>query len=92
MYYSKKDIVNALKCSGIKRNDTVFFTTSIGMLGVPIVKGKITMDKVCKILLEGIKETIGNYGTILIDSKENLMFINLKNIHGEIIQRLRIKN
>lgn len=66
MYYSKKDIVNALKCSGIKRNDTVFFTTSIGMLGVPIVKGKITMDKVCKILLEGIKETIGNYGTILI--------------------------
>ena len=33
-----------------------------------------------------------NYGTIFIDSKENLMLINLKNIKGKIIRRLRIEN
>jgi alkaline phosphatase D len=33
-----------------------------------------------------------NYGTIFIDSKENLMLINLKSINGSIMQRLRIKN
>ena len=38
MEYTQPDIIKALKKSGIVRGDTVFFTTSLGMLGIPKIK------------------------------------------------------
>ena len=35
MNYNKEDVVKALMASGIKSGDTVFFTTSLGMVGIP---------------------------------------------------------
>ena len=35
MRYSSQDIINALKDSGIEKDDTVFFSTSLGMVGLP---------------------------------------------------------
>jgi aminoglycoside N3'-acetyltransferase len=35
MKYTKEDIKNALKSAGIQKNDTVFFSTSLGMVGIP---------------------------------------------------------
>ena len=66
MYYTKNDIVKALKKAGVKKNDTVFFTTSLGMLGKPKTKGLLSAEKISKFMLEAIKNTLGPKGTILI--------------------------
>ena len=66
MYYTKEDITEALRHVGIKKNDTIFFTTSLGMLGIPKIKGPVNTNKISKFILDGIKEVIGSKGTILV--------------------------
>jgi len=65
MKYTKSDIIKALKKSGINKGDTVFFTTSLGMLGTPAIK-KNSINKVCSFVLSGIKEVLNTTGTILV--------------------------
>lgn len=64
MRYTKDDIVKALKESGIKSNDTVFFTTSLGLVGLP-PKEIDTEEKLNKLFLDAIKEVITD-GNILV--------------------------
>lgn len=66
MLYSNDDVLRALKGSGIKKGDTLFVTTSLGMLGAPKVKGRININKICKIILDSIKKVLGLNGTILV--------------------------
>jgi len=65
MKYNYKDIVIALKNSGIKSGDTVFFTTGLGMVGVPSTDVN-TQEKLNKLFFDAIKEVLGEKGTMLV--------------------------
>jgi len=64
MKYTKKDIVNALKSVGIQKNDTVFFSTSLGMVGIPpsFVKSQ---DDLNALFLDAIKDVLPE-GNIIV--------------------------
>ena len=64
MRYTKEDIIKALKESGIKSNDTVFFTTSLGMVGIP-PSNIDSEEKLNRLFLDAIKEVITD-GNILV--------------------------
>ena len=69
MYYTKDEMIKALKKTGIRKNDTVFFTTSIGMLGmpnIPNIKGSHNINNISKFILDIIKEVLGPKGTVLV--------------------------
>lgn len=93
MYYTKEDITEALRHVGIKKNDTIFFTTSLGMLGIPKIKGPVNTNKISKFILDGIKEVIGSRGTILVptysysfgdSNKKKLPHFNIKKTPSRI--------
>lgn len=65
MRYGYNDIVTSLKTSGIKEGDTVFFTTSLGMIGIP-PSDVDTQEKLNKIFFGAIKAVLGEKGTILV--------------------------
>ncbi|MFC1510874.1 DUF4910 domain-containing protein [Candidatus Margulisiibacteriota bacterium] len=65
MKYSYFDILRALRASGIEKGDTVFFTTGLGMLGLPPVAVD-SQEKLNKMFLEAINEVLGEDGTILV--------------------------
>ncbi len=64
MNYTKSDIIFSLRESGIKPNDSVFFTTSLGMVGVPPEEID-TNIKLNKLFLEAIEEVLID-GNILV--------------------------
>ena len=66
MEYSQLDIIKALKKSGITRGDTVFFTTSLGMLGIPKTKKIKSINDICFLVFVAIKKILGPKGTILV--------------------------
>ena len=65
MRYNYNDIVTSLKKSGIKEGDTVFFTTGLGMIGIPPTDVN-TQEKLNKIFFDAIKEVLGEKSTILV--------------------------
>ena len=66
MYYTKNDIIKALRWVGIKKGDTVFFTTSLGMIGIPKIKGPINVNKISKFIFDSINKVLGSSGTVLV--------------------------
>jgi len=83
MDYNLDDFQLALKRSGIKHNDSIFLTTSLGMLGLPKLEKKISYNKIAISLLKSIKSIIGSNGNIFVptysysfndrnDRKENI--------------------
>ena len=66
MDYNLDDFKLALKESGIKYNDSIFLTTSLGMLGLPKFKKTITYRKIAISLLESLKSIIGKNGNIFV--------------------------
>ena len=66
MHYTKDDIINALMHVGIKNGDTVFFTTSLGMIGLPNINGPLNENKISKFIFNVIREFLGKNGTILV--------------------------
>jgi aminoglycoside N3'-acetyltransferase len=64
MKYTKQDIINALKNSGIKKDDTVFFSTSLGMVGLP-PKEINSQEKLNKLFLDATKEVLTD-GRIIV--------------------------
>lgn len=62
--YSRNDIVSALKSLGLLPGDIVFFSTSLGMLG--IADGISTCDGLNQLFYDCIKEVLGVDGTILV--------------------------
>ena len=82
MNFNQSDIENALKKSGIKSGDTVFFTTSLGTLG--FFEGD--KKKLCHIFLQSIKKILGKKGSIFVPTysysfgkKKKIFNPNLKN-------------
>lgn len=65
MKYNYSDIIAALRESGIEKGDTVFFTTGLGMIGIPPLAVD-SQDKLNQMFLEAIKEVLGEAGTILV--------------------------
>jgi len=57
MRYTKEDIINALKKAGIQKDDTVFFSTSLGMVGFPPSFVK-TQDDLNRLFLDAIREVL----------------------------------
>ena len=93
MNYTKDDIITALKCVGIEKNDTVFFTTSLGMLGIPKMRGLLNANNISKFILDATNEVLGSNGTILVPTysysfgksyKKNLPVFNIKKTPSKI--------
>ena len=63
MAYNNDDIVKALTGAGLQAGDTAFFSTSLGMLGLP--EGINSGDELNALFLEAIKRVMGPEGTIL---------------------------
>jgi len=64
MKYTKQDIITSLKNVGIKNDDTVFFSTSLGMVGIPPSFVK-TQDDLNKLFLDAIREVLSE-GNIIV--------------------------
>ena len=64
MRYTKNDIINALFEAGIEKDDTVFFSTSLGMVGLPPSNIK-SQDALNELFLDAIREVISE-GNIIV--------------------------
>ena len=66
MNYNKEAIIESLISSGIKSTDSVFFTTSLGMAGIP-PKEIDSAEKLNDLFLDSINEVVKD-GTIIVPS------------------------
>jgi aminoglycoside 3-N-acetyltransferase len=66
MSYSKKELVAALKASGIQAGDTVFSHSNIGFFGMP--EGAGDPGSACKIILDAILGVLGKEGSFVVPS------------------------
>lgn len=64
MRYTRDDVCAALRSSGLARGDIVFFSTSLGMLG--IADGIASADDLNRLFLDAFREVLGDEGTILV--------------------------
>jgi len=62
--FTKKDLLEVLKKLDIQKGDIVWVYTSLGMLGIP--EGYHSMEDVCRFYFEGLKEAVGEEGTIIV--------------------------
>jgi aminopeptidase-like protein/aminoglycoside N3'-acetyltransferase len=63
-HYTKTELVEALRSSGIKNGDCVFVQVNLGRLGYPD-RGR-TMADACAVLDEALAEAVGPTGTVLV--------------------------
>ena len=91
MRYNKKDIINALLEAGIEKDDTVFFSTSLGMVGLPPSNIK-SQDALNELFLDAIREVVSE-GNIIVptysytfgkSSASNLATFNVKKTKAQI--------
>lgn len=64
--YTRKDMVQALRSSGVERGDTVFTHVSLGRLGFG--ENCESTESACRQLLEVFTEVLGEEGTLLAPS------------------------
>ena len=64
--YKKSDLSRAFKKLNIKKNDSIFLSTSLGMLGIPTTKNKNLMLKSSRWILETLCDAIGEKGNIFV--------------------------
>jgi len=91
MDYNLDDFGPALRKSGIKFNDSVFLTTSLGMIGIPKSKEKITYSKIAISLLKSIKKIIGKNGNIFVPTY-SYSFNDKKNKNNKKKNIFSVKN
>ncbi len=63
--YSKEDIPSALKKAGIQKGDTVYVSSSLGLIGCPPENIKST-DNLCELFYHAIWDVIGEDGTLIV--------------------------
>lgn len=63
--YNKKDFYLSFKKIGIKKNDSLFITSSIGALGIPNTKKKILLTA-SKWIFENLTKILGKKGNIFV--------------------------
>ena len=64
--YNKLDILKAFRRLNIKNGDSIFITSSLGMLGMPDTKNKNLLLVSSVWILEVLKELIGKKGNIFV--------------------------
>ena len=64
--YNKKELLNAFLKVGIKKKDSLFITTNLGLLGVPQTNNKKFMLTSSKWLMENLRQIIGSQGNIFV--------------------------
>jgi aminoglycoside N3'-acetyltransferase len=64
--YNKKELLNAFLKVGIKKKDSLFITTNLGLLGVPQTNNKKFMLTSSMWLMENLRQIIGNQGNIFV--------------------------
>lgn len=64
--YNKLDILKAFRRLNIKNGDSIFITTSLGMLGMPDTKNKNLLLVSSIWILKVLKELIGKKGNIFV--------------------------
>jgi len=64
--YSSSDIKKALKKTGIKKGDTIFLSTSLGLLGKPNIKNLKNINQICEFIYKAVNNFIGKEGNILV--------------------------
>lgn len=62
--YSREDILSALENAGLRSNDTVFVTTSLGMLG--LAEGVADSEGLNKLFFGVLKEFFGKTGNVIV--------------------------
>ena len=64
--YTYNDVETILRSLKLKKNDSVFLSTSLGMLGIPSTVNKNYFLISSKWLLKRIKKIIGKKGNIFV--------------------------
>lgn len=64
--YKKSDLSRAFKKLGIKKNDSIFLSTSLGMLGIPKTKNKNLLLESSKWILKTVQDSIGETGNLFV--------------------------
>ena len=64
--YKKSEIMKAFQKTKIKKGDSVFLTTNLGMLGSPITKNKNLLLVSSRWIFDSLKEIIGKKGNIFV--------------------------
>lgn len=64
MYYTMKDIIEALKRVGIRRGDIVFSHMNLGFFGIP--EGGLTEENLFRLFYEAIFEVLGEEGLLIV--------------------------
>jgi len=91
MRYSRNDIINALLEAGLEKDDTVFFSTSLGMVGIPPPNIK-SQDALNELFLDAIREVLSE-GNIIVptysytfgkSTASNLAIFDVKETKAEI--------
>lgn len=62
--YSKKEIIEALRASGVKKGDIVFSHSNIAYFGFP--EEGSSKEAAGQIILDAFREVIGNEGTLIV--------------------------
>ncbi|MBU1109296.1 MAG: DUF2172 domain-containing protein [Candidatus Riflebacteria bacterium] len=62
--YSRNDILTAFKEVGLQKDDTVFVTTSLGMLGIP--EGIESSDDLNQLFFDVLKDFFGAKGNVIV--------------------------
>ena len=63
--YSKKDINNSLKKLNISKGDSLYCSTSFGLIGLPKFKHD-NIEDICKVFLEILFDIVGDKGTLFV--------------------------
>jgi len=67
MDYTSSDFEKAFLSCGLKKGDSIFLTTSLGMLGtLKLEKKKLQINIIAKILLDSLLKIIGKNGNIFV--------------------------
>ncbi len=63
-YYTKAELISAIKSTGITKGDIIFSHSNIGFLGFP--NGNKDPDYIFKIILDSFLDVIGREGTFIV--------------------------
>ena len=78
--FNYKDLLKALKETGIKKNNSVFLTSNIALMGTAITKNRNQLKVKSEWLLKAIKKIIGKKGNIFVPTYSYTFKSKIKNI------------
>lgn len=80
-HYTREDVIEALRETGIEHGDSVFIHSNLGFLGM--MKDCGTKEKLCEAFLDALKTAVGDEGTIILPA------YSYSFCHGELFDPLK---